>query len=174
MVHSPILLPSVVLFWWTASCDVMEESFYTGHYLKLQKIMFFQPVDIDLWPWPSNPSKILSRYSPSPNFGCACQVTLPEEHRQVETQTDKKSILYPQPLMQEGITKLVQYLLVFFCIWALSHLSCKTLNFREHLIFAQIRRAVGQGGQRRHGQLQMAITSSIMVRLSKFKNWFAA
>ena len=51
---------------------------------------------------------------------------------------------------------------------------CKTPNFREHLIFAQIHEGVGQGGLGRHRQLKMTITSLIMARFSKFKNWIAA
>ncbi len=42
---------------------------------------------------------------------------------------------------------------------------CKTLIFREYLIFAQI----CKGGQGRHRQLQMAITSLIVVRFSGLK-----
>ncbi len=51
---------------------------------------------------------------------------------------------------------------------------CKTPNFREHLIFVQIREGVGQGSKGMHRQVKMAITSLIMVRFSKSKNWLAA
>ncbi len=54
------------------------------------EITFFNLVSLtfDLWPWPSNSSKILSSSMPPPNIGCVCQTVQPWERSQTDRHTD--------------------------------------------------------------------------------------
>ena len=66
--------------------------------------MFFQNGDFDLWPWPLNSSKILSKAMSTPNFRSVAQTVQPWERWQTDTHTDTQTgpILYPRQLTQEG------------------------------------------------------------------------
>ncbi len=79
---------------------------YTGH--TGPKITFFNMATLtfDLWPWPSNSSKIFSRSMSLPIFGSVCQTIQPWERWITDRQTDTHTgpILYPRPLTREGIT----------------------------------------------------------------------
>ena len=57
---------------------------------QVSKIHVFQHGDLDLWPWPSNSSEILSRYICPPNFGSVLQTVRPWERWQTHTQTHRR------------------------------------------------------------------------------------
>ncbi len=86
--------PSYVMTKWTCTGQAIWRS---GNYV-------FQSSDLDLWPWPSNSSEILSRSTLLPNFGSVCQRVQPWERWQTDALTGP--ILYPQSLTREGINEI--------------------------------------------------------------------
>ncbi len=85
---------------------------YRSTHQKLQNHVF-QHGDLDLWPWPSNSSEILSESTPIPNFGSVRQTVQPRESWQTHTQTGP--ILYPRPLTREGTMLVSSYLAQHWC-----------------------------------------------------------
>ena len=80
-------------------------------------------------------------------------------------------IVATQNILSTALFILVKYIIELYsttamldCGYTKEFEYCKTLKFREHLIIAQIRERVPKGGRVRQCQLQIPITSMIMVR----------
>ncbi len=93
----------------TSCCDVMMlcrdirchdqmalRSLHRSHHKKIRKFFKMATLTLDLWPWPSNLSEILSKTMSLSNFRSIAQMVQPES---ADTQT--WPILFPRLLQEE-------------------------------------------------------------------------